>query len=427
MHEDFLHFIWKYKLYTDFILFNANGSDIDILNQGKHNFDAGPDFLEAKIKNAEATWVGNIEVHIKSSDWYLHGHHLDKAYNNVILQVAKQHDKDIYSENGRLVPVLEVMISESMEKKYLEFLENKSWISCQNDISLVSGFKLKMWLGNVLIERLNKKAEYIVNLLKINKNSWEETFYQMLARSFGFKINAEPFEWLAKSIPLKYLSKHHSNLLQLEAFLFGQAGFLELDSISEKYYLDLRREYGFLKKKFKLKPIEKHLWKFLRLRPTNFPNIRIAQFAALIHKSKSLFSKILDSNELTEIRDFFKTKASSFWDTHYTFEKNADTKPKHLGVYSIDSILINTVLPVLFVYGQQTGNNIIQEKAINFFEEIKAERNKIINNWKQIGIQVPSSFYSQALIEQKKSYCDQVKCLTCGIGIEILKNQLPKL
>ena len=424
MNEDLLHFIWKYQLFSNYLLFNSTEGNIEIINQGKHNFNAGPDFLEAKIRKGKTTWVGNIEIHNKSSDWYNHKHHQDKAYNNVILQVVKHHDKDIFTHDGRNIPVMEIAVSGSMEKKYKEFTESKRWIPCQNDFGLIDDFKLKMWLSNVLVERLNKKSDYITDLLKLNKNSWEETFYQLLARSFGFKINAEPFEWLAKSVQLKVLAKHQNDLTQLEAILFGQAGFLEgIDAFGDYYGL-LKEEYGFLKKKFRLEPIEKHLWKFLRLRPGNFPHIRIAQFAALIHQSKSLFSKIVNTKELNEIKKLFKVQASSFWDMHYTFEKTSKAKTKIMGKSSIDVILVNTVIPILFVYGKEQGNEEIKERAIHYLEELKPEKNKIIDKWVQLGVKVSSSFYSQALIEQKNAYCDTVKCLNCGIGIEILKNQI---
>ena len=426
MKEELLYFIWKYKLYSDFTCFNLEGQDPQILDCGVQNFDAGPDFIGAKIKTAETTWAGNVEIHVKSSDWNLHKHHQDKAYNNVILQVVNKHDVDVYTEEGRLLPVIEIVVDNPLRAKYEYFTKNENWVPCENDINLVDEFKTKMWLGNLVIERLNKKADMVFSFLEFNKNSWEETFYHLLARSFGFKVNADPFEWLAKSIPLKFFSKHQNNLLQIEAILFGQAGFLTDKDVDNEYFNILKREYVVLSNKFGLKPIEKHLWRFLRLRPSNFPVIRISQFAALIHKSNSLFSKIRACSNVSELKKLFEVKATAFWDTHFTFEKLSEEKPKVLGEESINSIIINTVIPILFVYGKQIGDIDVRDKAIYFLEELKPESNKIIKEWKRLGIDVPSSFYSQALLEQKNAYCNFVKCLKCGIGIEIFKKQLLK-
>jgi len=426
MSEDLLHFVWKFGLFEKYLI---NGIDIDgfkIVNPGTHNKDAGPDFFNAKIKSGETTWIGNIEIHIKSSDWFRHGHQNDKAYNNVILQVVVDHDQEIKTESGRNIPVMEIVLDKNIELKYEEFNTNNKWIPCINDILTVNDFKTKMWLGNVLIERLNEKSEYINKILELNKNSWEETFYQLLARNFGFKVNAEPFEWLAKSIQLKYLAKHQSSLLQIEALLFGQAGFLKPRESDDLYFNNLNKEYEFLRGKFNLIPIEMHLWKFMRLRPPNFPTIRISQFAAIISKSRSLFSKIIQSENLAEIKQLFEVKASAYWDNHYTFEKESEEKKKVLGTESINNLLINTVIPLLFTYGLSTNNEAIKERAVNFLEEMKPETNHIIRAWREIGIESNAAFYSQALLQQKKNYCEKAKCLECGIGIEIIKNQLIK-
>lgn len=424
MQEDLLAFVWKYRLFNEFALYNIESLGFEILSQGKQNHDAGPDFIGAKFKTSEAIWVGNVEIHLKSSDWNVHQHHHDKNYNNTILQVVGKHDKDVFTEDGRLLPVLEVKINELMQNKFHDFKNNGKWISCQDDIQVVDTLKRNIWLGNVLIQRLDRKSAQIIEFLNANKNNWEETFYILLARNFGFKINAEPFEWLAKSIPLNVLAKHKNSLLQIEALLFGQAGFLDTDSLTENYYLELKREYNFLKGKYNLKPIEKYLWKFLRLRPSNFPYIRISQFATLIYQSKSLFSRILEMSNISEIEKLFNTKASSFWDCHYTFEKKSGKRQKYLGNQSVSSILINTVIPIIFVYGKYTDNEDIKEKSLTFLEAIKAENNKITRGWQSCGLQITSAYYSQALIEQKNNYCNNIKCLNCGIGIEILKNQI---
>jgi hypothetical protein len=375
MSEDLLSFIWKYRLFKRIICFNMEGQSPEVLSPGIQNTNAGPDFTEAKIKVDGTTWVGNVEIHSKSSDWDLHRHYQDKAYNNVILQVVAKHDKDVFTEDGRMLPVIELELSEALKLKYESFLCEKNWIPCEQDIQEVDGFRLNMWLGTVLVERLNKKAEQIEALLKLNKNSWEETIYQQIARSFGFKVNAEPFEWLAKSIKLNILAKHQNNLHQLEALLFGQAGFL-MENVDDEYFNELKKEYSFLKQKYSLKPLEKHIWKFLRLRPSNFPTVRIAQFSKLIYKSKSLFSKIIQSENVEELIGLFNLMASSYWDDHYSFKKTSTKKPKAFGKTSVNSVLINAAVPMIFVYGKYTGDERLKDKAISYLEKLAPEKIK---------------------------------------------------
>lgn len=424
MNEELMQFVWKYGLFNDYQLFGYENEGIQILERGVQNNDAGPDFFNSRIQCGNTIWIGNIEIHQKSSDWFRHGHHMDKSYNNVILQVVAEHDREIVGENGRTIPVMKLNIDTSIVQKYLDLKNNSKWIPCQEDIKAVDHFKINHWLGKVLIERLNRKSEYIDKILEINKNNWEETFYQLLARSFGFKVNADPFEWLSRSIPMKYLERHQLNLKQIEALLFGQAGFFSDDNCDDHYFKELKKEYGFLRVKFKLNPIEKHVWKFLRLRPSNFPTIRISQFAVFISNSKSVFSKIIEASSLQEIRDLFKVEASEYWDRHYSFGKISIFKKKPLGANSVNNILINTVIPIMFVYGLHSDNLAIRERMIGFMEEISAESNQIIIHWNKTGIKAPSAFFSQALIHLKMHYCQKNKCLDCGIGIEIIKNQI---
>lgn len=421
MKEELLYFVWKFKLYNILSIHDNNQSDLQVLSPGNQNTDAGPDFTEAKIKSENTIWVGNVEIHLKSSDWYKHGHQLDKAYNSVILQVVVNHDKEVKTENGRLLPVIEIEPNPDVEQKYLQFISNKLFIPCAKDINVVDKFKIEMWLAKVLTERLIDKTLHIQNILSENKNNWEECFYQLIARSFGFKINAEPFEWLAKSIPLKILVKHHNNLNHLEALLFGQAGFLDNQGIDCEYYKVLKQNYQFLKNKYQLKPFENYVWKFLRIRPSNFPTIRIAQFAQLVHKSNSLFSKIIHAEHLNEIKSFLMVDASEYWDNHYYFNKTSNIKKKAMGEQSRDSLIINTIVPIIFIYGKITGDEKLREKAVHLLENLAPEKNKILVEWRKLGVRVSSAFYSQALLHQKKLYCAHTRCLECGIGIEILK------
>jgi len=414
--EEFLHYIWENKLFEEDSLSDTQGNKIEILETGLHNFDAGPDFFNAKIKIGETIWAGNIEIHINSSSWEKHKHHKDKAYDNVILHLVYKNDKDIFNTKGENVLTCELKFYENYLNKYNKLLKSENKIACYNFISKTDSFTLNSWLTNILIERIEQKTEYLKNILTYTNNNWEETFYISLAKAFGFKVNALPFELLAKSLPSILLAKNKSNIFQLEALLFGQAGMLNSSEHEDEYFLFLKKEYEFLKNKYKLKPIESHLWKFLRIRPVNFPTVRISQFAALIHKSTHLFSKILESNNINLIMQLFDIKANEYWDAHYTFGKSSRKKVKKLGKFAIENIMINTVIPIIFLYGQQKANNEIQDKAINFLENIKPEKNNITKKWEAIGLEVKNAYFSQSLIQLYNEYCIKRKCLNCRIG-----------
>ncbi len=419
IQEEFLHFIWKNKLFDTNQLKSKQGDLIEIIHPGIQNTDAGPDFFNSKIKINNTTWVGTVEIHVKSSDWEKHNHQNNKAYDNVVLQVVLEDDKPIFRSNNELIPTIELKFESKYYKNYNVLLENQLWISCQNDIDRIDPFIFSHWLTNLTIERLERKSKYIIEELHKNNNHWEETFYQIVARSFGSKTNADPFEWLAKSLPIGVLTKHKNSLFQIEALLFGQAGFLD-EFFKDEYYKNLKKEYEFLQKKHNLKPIEKHLWKFLRLRPLNFPTIRLAQFAQLISKSSSLFSKIIESKTFQELINLFDVETSEYWKNHYKFGKASVEKNKKLGKSAIHLLIINTVIPFYFVYGLQKDNQFYKNKAIKFLEAIPPETNSIINNWKKLGIKVENAYISQALLQLKNEYCNEKKCLNCQIGNKII-------
>ncbi|MDY6799940.1 MAG: DUF2851 family protein [Bacteroidota bacterium] len=421
MKEDFLHYLWKYKLFNTTNLRTQTNEKVEVIHPGMPNNDSGPDFFNAKIKIAETTWAGNVEIHIKSSDWFHHKHHTDKSYDNVILQVVYQHDKDVYFSNNSIVPTMEIHFDEVLLKNYEKLIRSESWIACEKDLHKVDDFLIKKWMEALMIERLEDKALRIKQELKQTQNNWEETFYRHLAKNFGFKLNGEPFELLAKSIPLKVLAKHKNNIMQTEALLFGQAGFLN-EEAGDDYFLKLKSEYQFLRHKFNLKPIEKHLWKFLRSRPGNFPTIRLAQFAALIFQSKSLFSKIMETQDVQKIKQMLQAKPSEYWDNHYHFNKQSVKKPKPLGQSAIQILLINTVAPFLFVYGKYRGKEEFCDRAVGLLLQIKPENNSIISHWRKLGVKPQNAFDTQALIQLKNNYCKFKKCLHCSIGNYIIKN-----
>ncbi|MFO8235623.1 MAG: DUF2851 family protein [Bacteroidales bacterium] len=419
--EDFIHYLWKYKLYCKQNLFTESEEKVEIIENGWHNKDSGPDFFNAKIKIGETLWAGNVEIHKRSSDWYHHKHHLDKAYDNVILQVVLENNGQTKRTNGTVIPTLTLNFDDKLYNNYMKLLSNENWIPCEQELSYIDHFTINFWLDKLTIERLMNKYDEITGSLKTNNNNWETTFYHKLAKNFGFKVNSIPFELLAQSLPIEYLAKHKDNKFQIEALLFGQAGFLQGNMSNDEYYLKLCREYNYLKKKFNLRPINKHIWKFSKLRPSNFPTIRIAQFAEIIYNSKKLFSKILEAENIQYIHNLFDIKLSGYWTEHYTFQKASKTKKnKKLGKSAINTVIINTVIPFLFIYGERKNKQGYKNKALNFLNQLPPENNSIIKKWKKLNIIPESAYQSQALIQLKNIYCKNKKCLECQIGKKII-------
>ncbi|MFZ4401252.1 MAG: DUF2851 family protein [Bacteroidales bacterium] len=422
MTEEFLHYLWRYKLLNGELKL-SDDEKLEILNSGMQNTDAGPDFFNAKIRIGETLWAGNVEIHIKASDWYLHQHQNDKSYDSIILHVVYQNDIEVKRQNGNKIPTLiaKDYFDQNLFLSYQEFISNKNWIACENSISNATAFIINSWLERLLIERIERKTLEIKSKLITNNNNWEVTFYQLLAKNFGSNLNSFPFELLANSIPIHLLSKHKNSLFQLEALLFGQSGLLN-DEFIDRYPLELYNEYTFLRKKYNLQPIAGHLWKLLRLRPASFPAIRISQFADLIYHSQHLFSKIVETENLAEIYNIFQINASEYFNTHYTFDaKIHKAKSKLIGKNTIDLLIINTVVPFLFLYASEKDEKKYQDKALKFLEQIKSEENSIIKKWINIGITVDNAFKSQALLELKNNYCNSKKCLQCSIGNSLLR------
>lgn len=420
MKEEFLQFIWRHGLYQKEKLKTTDGHSIEIISGGQSNYDSGPDFFNAKVKIGKTVWAGNIEIHQKSSQWYQHRHDSDAAYENVILHVVEADDKPVRVKSHEL-PTLVLGYQKELRSNYEDLLKSKHWIACQERLAEVDPFILRFWFSSLMIERLESKTGEMVKLLEQNKNNWNETFYQLLARNFGMKTNALPFELLAKSLPLNILSKHKNDLFQTEALLFGQSGLLNEALLGDDYFLPLRKEYSFLYRKYNLSGIESHLWKFMRLRPINFPTIRIAQLAMLIHHSSALFSHVLETEDLEELRKLFKVTASEYWNTHYRFNKpSEENHPKTLGETAFNNLVINTIVPLLFVYGDQHLDQGMKDRALFMLEKLAPEENKIIRQWNESGIESRSAFETQALLQLKNNYCDQKKCLHCQLGAKII-------
>jgi hypothetical protein len=420
MSEEFLQYVWNNRLFEEKVYVSDTGEQVTILNQGIKNFDAGPDFCDARIKIGETTWVGNCEVHINASGWQKHNHQNDKSYENVVLHVVKKNDAEARTSNQRLVPTIELTYPKQLEKNFNQLLESRQWVACADQICKIDKFFLSHYLTSLTIERLENRSNDIVNRLKQNKNNWENTFYQFLSRGFGFKVNALPFEMLAQSIPLSILVKHRNNLFQTESLLFGQSGLL--NKTPDEYSEALKKEYHFLQKKYQLKPINAHLWKSMRTRPANFPAIRIAQFAALIHQSTSLFSKILESEKISTLETVLKVKASDYWNNHYQFGQISKPYKKILTPDSVFLLLLNAIIPTIFVYGKIRNSSDFKDKALTYLESLPPEKNSIIKKWIRIGMPARNAFETQALLELRNEYCEVRKCLSCAIGSKLISN-----
>ncbi|MFI5148381.1 MAG: DUF2851 family protein [Bacteroidia bacterium] len=423
MTEEFLHYIWKFRNYDFRELKAVTGESLEVQNPGAHNRDSGPDFFNARIRIDETLWAGNVEIHIKASDWNRHAHQLDKAYDNIILHVVYEADEQIRDAAGALVLTLELSgrINKDQYNKYFQLYTSKDWIPCGNQMASVNNIVLEAWLERLLVSRMERKAEEIREIWKQARHNWEEAFYIYLARNFGFHTNALPFELLARSLPFAMLGSYRDNLFQLEALFFGQAGMLD-DYFEESYPQRLQAEYQFLAHKHKLKNLDKRIWKFLRMRPANFPTLRIAQFASLLHDTEHLFSKIMEVTELEALKKGLHAHPSSYWKDHYHFSKKTEPGEKQLGEGSIENMLVNTVSPFLFVYGKEKGMEELSERALKYLSGLPAEHNSIIREWKKLGLKVRDAGRAQALLELKTKYCAIRKCLDCGVGRSLLKN-----
>jgi len=420
--EEFLQFVWEQRLFNPSSLTTISGDHLDILEPGMLNSDSGPDFFNARIRINGTVWAGNIEIHRISSDWYRHRHHEDPAYDSIILHAVYRCDQQVLRSDGQEIPTLVLPVPGQVISEFTRLMNSHLRIPCQDRIRETDLFMLKIGFNRLMIERLQERTGEINSLLKQNNHHWKETFYQLMARSFGFKINSLPMELLARATPEAIPGKHRDNLTQIEALLFGQSGLLHQELLGDDYFLQLRSEYGFLSGKYRLQPIPGHLWKFLRTRPVNFPTIRIAQFAALIHRNGSLLSLLDENINLTALKDRLQVTASPYWNNHYRFNQAAGNSIKHLGEKAIESLTINCVAPFLFVYGEQTGKQSLKDKALEWLDQIAPEENSVIREWEAAGIKAASAFETQALLQLKSRYCDRKRCLHCHIGTRLIKS-----
>ncbi len=418
--EQLLHYVWKHKIFSLKELKTTTGQQVEVIDTGLANTDAGPDFFNAKLKLDGVLWIGNIEIHERSSDWFKHGHHADAGYNSVILHIASEIDTEISRSNGERIPQIQLICPEAVRTNYKELLETDSYPPCYRIIPSLPPFTAHSWMTALQMERFEQKATLLNERLKRCQGNWEDAFFITLARNFGFGLNGDAFETWAHQLPFRAVDKHRNDLFQIEAIFFGQAGILE-DSDGDGYYLRLKKEYTYLQHKFGLIPMDASLWRFLRLRPANFPHIRIAQLACLYHRAYGLLSRIMETETLQGVRDILKGGTSEYWLTHYTFGGSSPSRPKTLSNTSLDLLIINTVVTFLYAYGLHKGNRVLCARAGSFLEELKAENNYITRMWEQCGMKASNAADSQALIQLKKEYCDKKKCLYCRIGYEYLK------
>lgn len=423
MHEDFLHYLWKHKKIDVLNLVTTDFETIEIVSVGQHNLNSGPDFFNAQLRIAEQHWAGNVEIHLKSSDWFLHNHEVDKAYDNVILHVVWEHDTDVFRKDNSKLPtlVLKNFVNEATIKNYHSLMNNKEqWINCENDFGKVEEFIIQNWLERLYIERIESKTELILEHLKKSNNDWESVLFKMLAKNFGLKVNGEAFLSLANSVDFSVIRKLQSNIKQLEALFFGQANLLN-ETTEDAYYKNLHYEYNYLKQKFKLNNDGVLPFQFFRLRPINFPTIRIAQLAMIYGSQQNLFSKLIGLNKLKDFYSIFSNHTTEFWQSHYTFSRSSKPMKKSISKSFIDLLLINTIIPLQYCYQKQNGIDN-HEDILKLIQEIKSEKNGIVDKFQSLKPVSISAMESQALLQLKNLYCDKNKCLQCAVGNSILNN-----
>ena len=419
--EQLLHYVWRHRIYPLRPLQTTDGQPLEVIDPGLPHTHAGPDFFNAKVKLGGTLWAGDVEVHDRASDWLRHGHDRDRAYDRVVLHVVGEADCDVFRTNGERIPQLLLPCPDEVQRRYGELLRSDIFPPCHDVLTSLPKLKVHTWLSSLLVERLGRKAEDVRSRWERCGRNWADAFFITLARNFGFGLNGDAFEDWALRLPLRAVDKHRDNLFQVEAFFFGTAGLLD-GGEEAGYCQDLRREFAYLQHKFGLPaPMAHEQWRFLRLRPGNFPHVRLAQLAYLYHHEEGLFSRVVEAESLEDIRKLFILRTSDFWTDHFNFRKESPHSAKTLGRGAVDLIVLNTVVPVLYAYGQYRSDECLCERASRFLEQLKAEDNRIIRQWANAGLPVHTAADSQALLQLQKAYCDKHDCLRCRFGYEYLK------
>ena len=428
--EALLHYCWKHKLLPLGTLETTDHQKVEVIDPGLHNMHAGPDFFNAKVKIDGTLWVGNVEIHERASDWYTHGHDHDAAYDNVVLHVCSDIDTVVKTHGGNIPPQLRIEVPQYVIDQYQELLNTDRYPPCYKIIPTLSRLTVHSWMSALQTERLEQKTRAITHRVNLCDGSWEAGCFMTIARNYGFGVNGEAFELWAQSLPPHAMDHHRDDPFQVEAVFMGQAGLLEPESIperyreaalSEGYFTRLRNEYLYLRHKFGMKPIDFKLWKFLRMRPQNFPYIRISQLATLYCSRRATLSELVECTTVKQLNEALSTNVSPYWKTHYIFGSVSDHQEKHLSPASKRLLIINTVIPLLFAYGRHKGDERLCDRSFDLLEQLQAEDNNIVRMWSECGLNVTNAGDSQALIQLKKEYCDRRDCLRCRIGYEYLK------
>jgi len=423
MKEDFLHYLWKFKKFDTLNLKTAQEEQITIIKTGDYLELAGPDFFNAQITIGNQKWAGNVEIHLKSSDWYVHGHEKDAAYENVILHVVWEHDTEIFSRDNNEIPVLILKdyVASEILSNYNSLVMPKSWIFCEKDIGKIDDFIIKNWQERLFFDRLERKSKFIYDLLEETNQDWEGVLFALLAKTFGLNTNGNSFLQIAKSIPFSIVRKESFEIENLEALLLGTSGLLD-DDKEDIYFTDLKLRYYYLLNKYQLEKRHIDSVQFFKHRPDNFPTIRLSQLANLYHKHQNLFSKVTVLKSVKSVYELLNVSASVYWSNHYQFDKESLRKPKSLSKSFMDLIIINTIIPIQFAYSNIRGESIAEE-LIAFMNEVTPEKNAIIDKFQSFGVSAKNAFETQTLLELKNEYCNQKACLKCVLGVELLKNK----
>lgn len=421
MKEDFLHYLWKFRKFDNLNLKTAQNESITIIKPGDYLELSGPDFFNALIKIGDQKWAGNVEIHLKSSDWYLHNHEKDPAYENVILHVVWENDTAIFRENNTEIPVLILKdyVSQEIIENYYALVSPKTWISCERQLNEIDDFVFKNWQERLFFERLERKSLFVYELLEETNQDWEAVLFCMLAKNFGLNTNGNSFLQIAKSIPFSIIRKESFEAGSLEALFLGTAGLLDGEK-EDVYFKDLKFKYFFLLHKYQLVKTHVDPVLFFKLRPDNFPTIRLSQLAELYHKHQNLFSKIIALKSAKEVYNLLNVSSSEYWKNHYQFDKESSKKAKPLSKSFLDLIIINTIIPIQFAYSNTIGE-FVTEDLIDFMIEVASEKNAVIDKFNSFGIKSVNAFESQSLLELKNEYCNNKACLKCAVGIELLK------
>ena len=428
--EILLHYTWKHKLLPLRELTTTDGRTVEVIDPGLHNHNAGPDFFNAKVKIGETLWVGNVEIHDRASDWNQHGHDKDPRYDNVVLHVCELVDTEVQNSKGQYIPQMQLSVPQHVKEQYEELLHSDQYPPCYKIIPDLTRLMVHSWMAALQTERLERKTEDIRRRAELCGGSWEDAYFVTLARNYGFGINSDTFEQWALNVPLSAVGHHRDDLFQIEAIFMGQAGLLELDSVPKHYQQDalndgyfarLRNEYQYLAHKFGLKPMDAARWNFLRLRPQNFPHIRLSQLANLYYQRKAGLSQLVECKTVEELKTVLSSHVTPYWETHYTFGSESPQSKKKTSVSSQNLLIINTAIPMLFAVGRHRQKEQLCDRAFDLLEQLGAEQNHIIRMWKECGLEVHTAGDSQALIQLKKEYCDRKDCLRCRIGYEYLR------